>query len=181
MRKSREIGKLNRVQSLVEILDENDKPVEWVVCSNYEATRPFGSQWDWGHYFQSLIKACNYIAEHVREEAMKEIKKITYAELCSKMYQFNSEHGFTGKGNKESIKGVIVFTEDSFNKLYSLESRSYVVSSDNKAWIPGMGGYSIFGSALDGTDNGIRLEQYMWAEKGGENGWKVDYCYMLEE
>ena len=44
-----------------------------------------------------------------------------------------------------------------------------------------MGGYSIYGSALDGTDNGVRLEQYMWAEKGGENGWKVDYCYMLEE
>ena len=68
MRKSREIGKLNRVQSLVEILDENDKPVDWVVCSNYEATEPFGRQWDWGHYFQSLIKACNYIAEYVKED-----------------------------------------------------------------------------------------------------------------
>ena len=43
-----------------------------------------------------------------------------------------------------------------------------------------MSGYSIFGWALDGSDPGVRLEAYMAAEKGGANGWKVDYCYMEE-
>ena len=109
------------------------------------------------------------------------MKKITYAELCANMYIFNEEKKIVGKGNNEKIKGVIVFTSDSFLENYSLESRSYVVSSDNKAWIPGMGGYSIFGDSLDRTDIGVRLEQYMQAEHGGENGWKVDYCYMLTE
>ena len=54
------------------------------------------------------------------------------------------------------------------------------MSSDNKAYRPNMGGYSIFGWAIDGSDPGVRLERYMAAEKGGPNGWKVDYCYMEE-
>ena len=61
-----------------------------------------------------------------------------------------------------------------------LESRTYRVSSDSKAYRPNMGGYSIFGWALDGSDPGVRLEAYMAAEKGGPSGWKVDYCYMEE-
>lgn len=107
----------------------------------------------------------------------KYINKLTYSELCNRMRNFNETH----KWANEKISGVIVFTPDSFEKEYSLESRSYGVSSNNKAWIPGMGGYSIFGSALDGSDNGVRLEQYMWNEYGGENGWKVAYCYFLDE
>lgn len=106
------------------------------------------------------------------------MKKLTYNEFCAKMREHNSN---VKDPYKEAINGVIVFTEDSFDKVYPLESRSYGVSSNNKAWIAGMGGYSIYGSALDGSDNGVRLEAYMWAEKGGENGWKVDYCYMVEE
>ena len=35
---------------------------------------------------------------------------------------------------------------------YPLESRSYVVSSDNKAYRSCMGGYSIFAHNLDGSD-----------------------------
>lgn len=82
---------------------------------------------------------------------------------------------------KIHIIGYIVFTEDSFLRPYTLESRTYKVSSDNKAFIPNMGGYSIFGSALDGTDYGVRLEQYMAEELGGKDGWKVDYCYLEED
>ena len=106
------------------------------------------------------------------------MKKLTYNEFCSKMHEHNSK---VKDHYGEQICGVIVFTEDSFNKIYPLESRSYEVSSNNKAWIAGMGGYSIYGSSLDGSDKGVRLEAYMRAEKGGENGWKVDYCYMLDE
>lgn len=79
------------------------------------------------------------------------------------------------------LTGYIVFSEDSFTKPYSLESRTYVVSSDNKAFQPNMGGYSIYASALDGTDMGVRLEQYMAEERGGKDGWKVERCYMKEQ
>lgn len=109
------------------------------------------------------------------------MKKITYAELKETFRNFNSDKGVTCKGLGKYITGVIVFTKDSFDIEYSLESRSYRVSSDNKAFIPNMCGYSIFGSALDGTDNGVRLEAYMEEEHGGDNGWKVDYCYLEEE
>ena len=73
----------------------------------------------------------------------------------------------------------IIFTEDSFHKPYSLLSRTYHISSDNKAFWPNMGGYSIFGYCLDGTDQGVRLDYYM-AEERDINGWKVEDCYILE-
>ena len=67
-RKSMEIGKLNNRQSLVAILNENNEIVEYVVCSYYTPSRPFGSQWDWGHYFVNLKDACDYIATEVDRE-----------------------------------------------------------------------------------------------------------------
>ena len=99
---------------------------------------------------------------------------MTYAELAAKFRDHESTRP------KEHLTGFIVFTEDSFREPYSLESRTYEVSSNNKAYQPNMGGYSIFGTSLDGSDYGIRLDRYMTAEKGGANGWKVDYCYMEE-
>ena len=70
-----------------------------------------------------------------------------------------------------------VFSPDSFDKPYSEQSRTYVVSSNNKAFISGAGGYSIYGSCLDGTDQCVRLEGYM----RGENAWKIDRCYMKRD
>ena len=58
---SRELGKVNDRQSMVEILNENNEPVEWVVCSYYDATKPLGSQWSWGHYFSNFVDACLYV------------------------------------------------------------------------------------------------------------------------
>ncbi len=81
----------------------------------------------------------------------------------------------------EHLTGYIVFTSDSFTDEYSLESRTYEVSSMNKAFMPNMGGYSIFASALDGSDPWVRIERYMAQEKGGPDGWKVEYCYTLKE
>ena len=60
------------------------------------------------------------------------------------------------------------------DKDYSEESRSYAFSSDNKYFVPGMGGNSIYASSLDGTDSGVRLDWYL-----GE--WKIDYCYIKEQ
>lgn len=105
------------------------------------------------------------------------MNKMSYSEFSAKMYEHNSK---VKDPYKEAVGGVIVFTEDSFNKVYPLESRSYEVSSNNKAWIAGMGGYSIYGTSLDRSDVGVSLETYMREEKGGKDGWKVDYCYMIE-
>lgn len=102
------------------------------------------------------------------------MERMTYAEMAAKFRAHERDNPDT------HLTGFIVFTEDSFDKNYSLESRTYKVSSDNKAYQPNMSGYSIFGWALDGSGPGVRLEAYMAAEKGGPDGWKVDYCYMGE-
>ena len=99
--------------------------------------------------------------------------KITYKELKAAF----EEHEYSGK--KGHLRGLIVFTEDSFTKPCRESSRTYIVSSDKKAFQPNMCGYSIWGSAIDGTDPGVRLEQYMMEEHGGKDGWKVDCCYLL--
>ena len=103
------------------------------------------------------------------------MNKITYSELAGLFRKHEAENS-----NKDALMGAIVFTEDSFNKAYPLESRTYIVSSRNKAYMPDMLGYSIFGSCLDGTDQCVRLDGYMKAEHGGKKGWKVDYCYLCE-
>jgi len=82
---------------------------------------------------------------------------------------------------KENLTAHIIFTEDSFAKPYPLLSRTYSVSSDNKAFWPNMGGYSIFAYCLDVTsDQGVRLDWYM-SEEGNLGGWRVENCYILEQ
>lgn len=82
---------------------------------------------------------------------------------------------------RENLTAHIIFTEDSFATRYPLLSRTYSVSSDNKAFRPSMGGYSIFAYCLDKTsDQGVRLDWYM-AEEGNPGGWKVEDCYILEQ
>lgn len=81
----------------------------------------------------------------------------------------------------QHLTGYIVFSPASFEKEYSLESRTYVVSSDNKAYRPNMGGYSIFATSLDGSDPCVRLEQYMASEHGGKDGWQIERCYMMSD
>ena len=75
---SRELGKINDRQSMVEILNEDGRAVEWVVCSFYDGTKPFGSQWNWGHYFSSFGNACLYVeqlhTEYLMSESMGELQ-----------------------------------------------------------------------------------------------------------
>ncbi len=103
------------------------------------------------------------------------MEKITYTDLA----RIFREHERTRPSTH--LTGCIVFTPDSFMEPYSLEARTYRVSSGNKAYQPNMGGYSIYGSAIDGSDPLVRLEGYMAAEKGGKDGWRVDYCYLETE
>jgi hypothetical protein len=87
----------------------------------------------------------------------------------------------TAERAKQHLSGYIVFSQASFEQEYSLESRTYQVSSNNKAFQPNMGGYSIYASSLDGTDPCVRLERYMAAESGGQNGWEIERCYMMSD
>lgn len=103
------------------------------------------------------------------------MKKLTFQQLCNVMLQFNRDNNVTAAtayGNKELV-GVIVFSQDSFTKEYSLESRSYSVSSQNNRFIDDKISNSIYGSALDGSDPDIRID-FCLCE------WKVDYCYLIE-
>mgnify|MGYP001205265367 CR=1 FL=1 len=100
---------------------------------------------------------------------------MTYGELVSRFREVEkSGHG------KTHLTGYVTFTEDSFAQPYSESSRTYAISSNNKAFIPNMGGYSIYASCLDGTDQCVRLEQYMANEFGGAGGWKIQRCYTKE-
>ena len=87
----------------------------------------------------------------------------------------------TAERQNQHLTGYIVISQASFEEKYSLESRTYVVSSDNKAYQPNMGGYSIFAVALDGSDAGVRLEQYLSSEYGGQDGWQIERCYMAAD
>ena len=97
-----------------------------------------------------------------------------YSELKQIFRNFKLDHP------KDDLTAHIIFTEDSFAKPYPLLSRTYSFTSNNKAFLPDMGGYSIFGNCLDGTDQGVRLDWYM-AEERDINGWKVEDCYILEQ
>lgn len=104
---------------------------------------------------------------------MARIRTMNYGELAKAFRE--------AEAAGRHMTGYIVFKEDNWpDNNYSLQSRTYCVSSQNKAYMPDMGGYSIYGSALDGSDF-CRLEWYMRDERGGENGWAIDYCYVEEE
>ena len=95
--------------------------------------------------------------------AEPETVELTYSELADRFRNAESE-------GKKHLTGYIVFSQESFNKPYDERSRTYAVSSDNKAFKAGLGGYSIYGSCLDGSDPCVRLDGYM----RGENAWKIE-------
>ena len=101
--------------------------------------------------------------------AEPETVELTYSELADRFRNAESE-------GKKHLTGYIIFSQESFNKPYDEKSRTYAVSSDNKAFKAGLGGYSIYGSCLDGSDPCVRLDGYM----RGENAWKIEKCYMVE-
>ena len=104
-----------------------------------------------------------------------EENRMTFKEVRNHFIEHNKKSNWT----KNILKAVIVFTEDSFTREYSEESRSYEISSDNKTFRNSFSN-SLFGYCLDGTDQGVRLDCYM-EFYGNKPGWKVDYCYLVEE
>lgn len=96
------------------------------------------------------------------------MEKLTFDQLVEKMYQHNETP------NAKPIQAVIVFKSSNWpDKDYSLEARSYAVSSENKYFKDCIGN-SLYGSALDGSDPCVRLDWYM----NDSRPWAVDYCYI---
>ena len=104
------------------------------------------------------------------------MKKITYKDLVDTFMIYNENHGITQQFDDNALNGIIVFKSSNWpDKNYSLEERSYEVSSANKRYLVNMSGNSIFGNCLDGNDLGVRLDWYI-----DDNTWEIDYCYILE-
>lgn len=110
------------------------------------------------------------------------MQKMTWYEAKDYMRDYNRRNNITSKSSDgPTCIMVAVISEDSFDKEYSLEERSYRFSNKEKAFISGMSGNSIFADSLDGSDRGVRLECYL-NEEGNKDCWKVEYVYIqLEE
>jgi hypothetical protein len=103
------------------------------------------------------------------------MEKLTLAQLIDIVKEHNADHNIRQQYQDNApLICVVVFKNDSWptrNEDYSLESRSYEFRSDEKYFLPSMGGCSLFANSLDGTDRNVRLERYLFQ-------WKVDYCYV---
>ena len=93
------------------------------------------------------------------------MEKLTFAEL---------------KANQTWKEAVIVFAQESFNREFSEEARSYKISSDAKYFDADKIGKSLFGNCLDGTDDGVRLDWYMSIPPNEGKRWKPEYCYIAK-
>ena len=141
--------------------------VEVEAETQLEAEQIISDKWHNGEY---ILDADHFEDVDFEAEDISPKIEMSYPELSTLFRSVNDKH-------LSPIVGYIVFTEDSFKKQYCTESRTYCVSSDNKAYRSGAGGYSIYASCLDGTDKCVRLEGYM----RGENAWKIEKCYMLKD
>lgn len=96
------------------------------------------------------------------------INKLTWEELRDFLRAHNDR------------KGVIVFKNGPwFKQEMTLEARSYVVKGNCKHFLEGMISDSIFGTSLDGSDEGVRLDWYFLKEDKDKR-WQVEYCYVLD-
>ena len=149
----------------VTIVETLRKKVTVKADSLEEAEQLVSDRWYAGDY---ILEADDFFG--VEFESAEPVIDLSYREMSDVFQRVNNMRN-------EPVCGYIVFSPDSFDKSYSEQSRTYVVSSKNKACISGAGGYSIYGSCLDGTDPCVRLDGYM----RGENAWKIDRCYMKKD
>ena len=105
--------------------------------------------------------------------------ELTYKRLKEIFMRHEEQQKDKPYSEQTHLTAHITFTEDSFTQKYSADSRTYVVSSNNKAFQSNKGGYSIFASCLDGTDSGVRLEQYIPDECGETKGWKIEKIKLI--
>lgn len=78
MKKCTELAKFGN-KSVVEVRrTDTDAVVQYVVCSNFNNSKAFGSKWDWGHYFEVWE---NNVAEIQLRNAMLYLYGIDESEI----------------------------------------------------------------------------------------------------
>lgn len=88
---------------------------------------------------------------------------MNWQEMRKIIDKHNEENGITNQfGDKNPLYFVIVYKQSNFEEEFSETERSYRVRSDNKLFLSGMLGRSLFGNCLDGKDMGVRLDWYNW-------------------
>lgn len=87
------------------------------------------------------------------------MKQVTYSQMQEELY------------DQENKYVLITYKQENWDKEYSEQSRTYMVGSYNKCFKSGMLGNSMYGSCIDGTDVGVRLDWY---------NWKVEKIMLLE-
>lgn len=106
------------------------------------------------------------------------MKKMTFEQVYERFVKHNEKNGVESQFSDSSsnrLFGVVVFKSENWpGKDYSLESRSYKFASDNKYFVPGLGGNSIYADCLDRSEAGIRLDFYL-------SSLEIDYCYIEGE
>lgn len=102
------------------------------------------------------------------------MKKLSWQELVKIIHEHNKQNQVERQfEDKKPLNCVVVFKDcqkDWGGKSYPLESRSYRFTSDNKRFISGLCGNSIFAESIDKTES-IRLDWYL-------GNWEIDYCYL---
>lgn len=101
------------------------------------------------------------------------MEKLTFTQLCDRFEEHNRQNGVTRQFDDDGrLWGVVVFAQGPwFRREYSETERSYRFSSDNKRFLPDMGGSSVFADCLDGIEDCLRLDGYL-------DAWGIDYCYI---
>lgn len=93
------------------------------------------------------------------------MNQISFSELCDKMR--------TARKNGKEITGVIVFKSSNWEKEFSLEARSYVVSNMCNYFDDEKISQALWGTSIDKSDKNVRLDYYLY-------DWEIDYCYLGE-
>lgn len=110
------------------------------------------------------------------------MNKMTWEEAKDYLKRYNISHKITDKSDDNptcKIAIVIKMKED-----LPESSRTYIVTSNQDAFIPEGFKYPIYGDCIDlankFSDYGVRLENRL-VEEGGDGSWSVDYCYIKYE
>lgn len=107
------------------------------------------------------------LLEDENESKKKEESYNQYQEVIKRLRGYNSK-----KEHKE-MYGIVVFSQDNFDKQYSKESRTYVFSNNNEAFLKNSDSETIYGSNLDGTDVNVRIDKCV-------KEWIIEEAYMAE-
>lgn len=99
-------------------------------------------------------------------------KKTDWYALSNFAYDFFQQHPEIDQFGQQAPQVIVTIKASSFNKEYSEISRSYIFSLAQKYFMPSMSSNSIFANCLDGTDNCIRLDHYLF------DAWKLENVYL---